>query len=816
MLLTIDRELGPGPSLALSRLTRALALHGENVREIASEDGEPSLLIGLAGHSEAVNGALAGTGLLCPDAPESVVLTPLPPNQFLIAGSDERGLTYALLEAARAIEVADPAAGTRPRRELSRPSILDYITAEIGSPCLNWRSMQLFLCNRELEGEWFYNEEYWEDYLEQLALYRYNNLSLTFGHQIAYMSPPYPFMLDLTEFPQVHAPDFTPEQRRACLDMLRFISDITRLRGLRFTIGIWSQHAHDYGKPMVEGLTADILAGYNAAGLARLLAECPAIDGVQFRMNVESGVDEDHQAEFFEPQFRAIAACGRPVRLDLRAKGLAESTIELAQRLVPNTVVSTKHWCEHLGMPYSMPVIQQRDHRSYRRYGTWDLLRKPRTYPLIHRLWSAGSQRVLLWGDPEWVRRFVRSCSASGDGFEVMAPLTNKGVRDRQPAWIAYSDRSNYRLHVHERERFWLFNLLFGRLGYDPNASPELWRRELQHRFGEAATAVEQLYSVGSQILPLLTTVLQMSASLWTFWPERYAGRSLDEDAKVEPSDPTQFYRIDEYVNDVVEGRLCGKWTPIHVSNLLRTTAQNTNTAINLIEPDSTDLRYTCLDFSILSNLAMYHASRMEAATCMVLFRRTKQPGLLSLVVQHLERCREYWVALSEIADGNFADDLVFGFREKGHDGHWKNDLAAVESDLAGVRQLVREVGEARQEKMWWPGGNVHPTAPGIEFNPLRHADAAQDLPLQLKLHQTEKRSLNSVRCFYRIAHQALAFKDIEMQARAGGYETVIPGSYIDAAWDLMVFFDLRFSDGTATRWPDWRTGTPYLVIPTQ
>ena len=29
MLLTIDRELGPGPSLAQSRLTRALASRGE-------------------------------------------------------------------------------------------------------------------------------------------------------------------------------------------------------------------------------------------------------------------------------------------------------------------------------------------------------------------------------------------------------------------------------------------------------------------------------------------------------------------------------------------------------------------------------------------------------------------------------------------------------------------------------------------------------------------------------------------------------------------------------------------------------------------
>ena len=121
---------------------------------------------------------------------------------------------------------------------------------------------------------------------------------------------------------------------------------------------------------MVEGLTPEIRAQYNAAGLARLLASCPRIDGVQFRMNYESGVAEDRQAEYYEPQFRAIAECGRPIRLDLRAKGLTDDTIELAQKLVPDTVISTKHWCEHLGMPYPMPAIQQFDQKNYRRYGT--------------------------------------------------------------------------------------------------------------------------------------------------------------------------------------------------------------------------------------------------------------------------------------------------------------------------------------------------------------------------------------------------------------------------------------------------------------
>ncbi len=814
MHLIIDRALSAGPDLALAKLVRALNLRGEETLRRDSPGEEPALLIGLAGSSDVVDNAVARAGLQCPISPESVILSPLRPNRFLISGSDERGLIYALREAARAVDVAPAATGSQRSTDHTSISILDSIPTEIGSPHLNWRSMQLFLCNRELEREWFYSEKYWEDYLDQLALYRYSNLSLTFGHQIAYMSPPYPFLLEMPEFPNVQAPDFKPEERRDSLNMLRVISASAQLRGLHFTLGVWSQHAHEYGEPMVEGLTPDILAEYNAAGLAQLLAECPAIDGVQFRMNVESGVDEANQAEFYEPQFRAIADCGRPIRLDLRAKGLANSTIDLAQRMIPNTVVSTKHWCEHLGMPYSMPMIQQRDHRSYRRYGTWDLLRKPRTFPLIHRLWSAGSQRILLWGDPEWVKRFVESCASSGDGYEVMAPLTNKGVRDRQPAWQAYH-RSALPSHADEMERFWLFSLLFGRLGYDPDATPDLWRRELRHNFGKETDAIDRLYSVGSQILPLLTTVLQMSASLWTFWPERFAGRGLAKDARVEPSDPTRFYRVDEYVKDILEGRLCGKWTPLQVGNLLRELAESTRLAAADIDQTLTEMRYTCLDFAILSKLAEYHASRTEAVTCMELFRETQEAGYLPPVLNNLEQSRMHWTELAAVADENYADDLVFGFREKGHCGHWKDDLTVVERDLAEVKQLIGEKGEAEPTRVKWLGGTVHPPAPGVQFSPPPHADAGEDLPIQLNLHETEERSVRSVRCFHRIAHQALEFDVVEMRAGERCFGTAIPGHTIDAAWDLMLFFEFEFNDGTATRWPDWQKRTPYFVIPT-
>jgi hypothetical protein len=103
-----------------------------------------------------------------------------------------------------------------------------------------------------------------------------------------------------------------------------------------------------------------------------------------------------------------------------------------------------------------------------------------------------------------------------------------------------------------------------------------------------------------------------------------------------------------------------------------------------------------------------------------------------------------------------------------------------------------------------------------LNFRPPLEAEAGADLLLRINLEASEERSVRAARCFHRIAHQALEFEMIEMRAGEVSYEAVIPGDAIDAAWDLMLFFEFEFSDGLATRWPDWRTGAPYFVVATR
>ena len=115
---------------------RALSTCGESVEVAAAPELDPDFIIGLAGQSPAVEDALTHAGVRCPDASESLVLQSLSAGGFLICGRDERGLMYALLEAARAVELAAP-----------EVDVCAAIAPAIQSPHLAWRSMQLFLCN---------------------------------------------------------------------------------------------------------------------------------------------------------------------------------------------------------------------------------------------------------------------------------------------------------------------------------------------------------------------------------------------------------------------------------------------------------------------------------------------------------------------------------------------------------------------------------------------------------------------------------------------------------------------------------------------
>ena len=65
--------------------------------------------------------------------------------------------------------------------------------------------------------------------------------------------------------------------------------------------------------------------------------------------------------------------------------------------------------------------------RKFLRYSYGDLLKKKRRYGILYRIWP-GTQRILIWGDPDLARGYGKhSTFCNSLGVELCEPLSFKG-----------------------------------------------------------------------------------------------------------------------------------------------------------------------------------------------------------------------------------------------------------------------------------------------------------------------------------------------------------------------------------------------------
>ena len=600
-----------------------------------------------------------------------------------VTGGGETGLAYGIFELLGQVEAA------------GAPFDL-YRAADVERrPQVKVRSLAMSLYNRDLERDWFFSPEFWNRYFALLAQSRLNQFTLIFGHQTSYFAPLFPFMIDVAGYERVRTPDYTAEDRRRNLEALRMISALADEWGIRFVLGIWQQHANNYGRNLVEGLAYEDLFDYCPKALAILLRQCPHIRGVQLRMNSESGIAEDDQNRFFTGMAKAIRSVGRPIWTDFRAKGLRPETVASIQSVGFPVTISTKFWREHMGLPYHGTRIDPLDkQRSYRRYGYWDLLYQNRGYDVLYRMWTFGSQKILLWGSLDYARRFAQSTHL-GDaaGFEIFAPVSQKGFGNWQGgAWRVIADPKleHYRW---EFERYWAYYLSFGLGGYSASGPQPVLDGEFRRRFGKAADAVRQAYDAASWIVPFLTAIRNQSSSNFHYWPEMDTGGLTARYVQLGTGDDNRFYRIDEYVADMLAGRASARMTPPEMAARLEGWAGAVRTAVEraaaLVPAGSKEFALSRIDFSVLADLAEYHARRLRSAEAYEFFARTGERACLLRAIAQYREALERWTAIAQRTGGVFYDHMVFN-RPPEQIGHWKDELPFLRAELSRLEEIDR------------------------------------------------------------------------------------------------------------------------------
>lgn len=835
--IVAESSLGAAAQHGLDRVTKALSVLGTEIERAGTPEtarGRTMLIVGLRSSQTVPKELLPAGDRALPDGPEALVvsLTTLKDKPvLLVVGSDDRGLMYGLLDVAQRIGWAADA--RNPFSEVQD-------TAE--KPDVVERAVSIYTMNRAYWESRFYDEAYWSRYLDMLASNRFNSLVIIFGYENGgFLAPAYPYFFDVEQFPDVRMVGITAQEQQRNLAALNRLIDQAHAHGINVTLGFWD-HIYRGGvqgggipgadratkEPtpgLVWGVTEKNLVPYTKAALAKFVRVVPRVDGLQFRMHDESGLKVGEQEAFWRDVFVMMKQTAPNLRLDLRAKGLPDSVIQTAIDVGIPFRITTKYWMEQMGMPFHPTHINVQNQRD-RRHSYADLLRYPQQYKMHWRLWNGGTSRVLLWGDPDYARRFAGSTHLyDGQGFEVNEPLCTK--MEAQPHEMKPFDllKPQYRYYDYEFERYWHFFQVFGRLGYNPNTSAEIWDREFQKRFGpDAAPHVETALHRASWILPRIVAACYPYGlfPMTRGWAEKQRLGDLPAYARAEGSDIQQFASFDEEARSLIEGGQTAKTRPPETSRWFAETAAEVLDQVTQAEQRigphrGKEFDSTMVDLEILAYLALFHSRRIPAAVSYRIFEPTRDPAALDDAIAHERNAIEAWRQLVAVAGDVYADDMMMGVRGAGLCGHWRDELADLEKGLQALEQRrreVRPVATSRPAPKYQPArreGDHEP--PGATHEEIATAPAGQPLTITVQVRATS--GVQWVHLRYRSVNQHQDYRTIPMLPldREGHYRATIPAEHVVGRWDLMYFIEMMDTQGNGGIYPDLNKETPYIVV---
>jgi hypothetical protein len=709
----------------------------EEVSSLAAAKGQTLIVAGLPSNGGPAANRLQDLHITMPSRPESLLIRRTTWNGkplLLLSGADPRGLMYSLLEVAERIGwVASPA------------NPLSEVRDTVESPLVADRGVSIFTMQQAQFEDRLHDENYWARYFDTLAKDRFNRFQVLFAYEMGgYMCPAYPYFGDTPGFADVKVAGLSKEtQQRNAADLHRLIRR-AHDRGIQVSLGFWchlyqtssSNWQESKGvagstapaEGIVTGLSLDNFVPYTRAALAQFLRSFPEVDLVQFLLNPESGLRTQDAEDFSKNVYEAMREAAPNIQYEIRAKGVSNDLIEEGQRMGLKIRVNTKYWAEEVGLPYHPTHIPELN-QFERRHGYADMLRYPQEYPVHWTLWTSGTTRILLWGDPAYAKRFAGTLNLGGEGgFDIIEPLGTKMAGHPQLMKPFDLLAPQYRYYDYEFERYWHFFQVFGRLSYNPNTSSEEWDHEFEKRFGrEAAPYVEQGLHRASEILPHIVAYCLSALRFSTTrgWPERQRQEDLDVYSQTEPSDTAQFESISDAANDIVHGGESARITPAETSRWFAETSKDVFRLAALAEQHAgahpgKELVSTVVDLRILANLAAYHAHRIPAGLSLALFRQTHDLNALDDAISNEKLAIQSWEGIVNAAGDVYNSDLMMGLPEYDLSGSWKDELVKLKSGLAALEQ---ERSAYRPEPARIVGKydlGTGPVLPGFERFPVK------------------------------------------------------------------------------------------------
>ncbi len=265
-------------------------------------------------------------------------------------------------------------------------------------------------------------------------------------------------------------------------------------------------------------------------------------------------------------------------------------------------------------------------------------------------LWELRNDDIYYfrWGAPDFVREFILNIPKEVSG----------GFHYGSDQWIwgrEFTSRNAEKPRKIEIVKHWYHFMMWGRLGYDPTMGNDRFVAMLQNKFHKIDGAkLFEAWQEASMIYPT-TTGFHWGNLDYKWYIEACKSRSKNsitksgfhgvEDFITTPvHELSGFQSIPEYVKMVLENNTTDKKSPLQVSEKLHTHADSALSLLKVLEAgDDEELAMTLHDIKVIGHLGKYYAHKISGSTYVALCRETKDNKDKELAIQELSLALAYW-----------------------------------------------------------------------------------------------------------------------------------------------------------------------------
>ena len=638
-------------------------------------------------------------------SPESFRIEYNGTNEIWVIGTDASGTMYGGLEVAELLRLGLPIEKKEYTPFVEKRGIKFNIPWDARTPSYDDTGDAA-----QRNTATIYEFEFWKEFFDDMARYRYNVLTLWGSH-------PYPGIVKLDDYPDVALDDvyriaegvFEPWHRNklqdvdttapGVLELVKKISiedkiahwqkvfDYAGDRGIEVYLFHWN--VFTYAATGKYGITQrqdnPITVDYMYQSVKQALLTYPQIKGI----GVTAGENADNhlQGEYSIQNFlyntygKAMMDAKemypeREYRFIFRQHmiGLAP-IVETFSDFTGELNTSFKYAIGHM-YTIPRPILFEQGFRSQ--------VEKYKV-PVFFNLRN-DDIFVMRWGNPDYTREYIQKMPHHlSPGFYMGS---DGYVWGRES--IAKHPEMSGKLEI---DKHWYKFRQWGQLAYNPLLGREYWEAALRYRFpGVDAGLLYEAWASTSKVVP------QLNAACYK-----------PNDAMLAPEgcmDSRGFLTVDEYFWDelwyfpmygsgiqsvqdygkmVVKGETTDLITPLQVADNLDAYAGNALEALQTLKTqvgDNTELRETLNDIEGMAYLGMYYADKFRGAAKLSVFRADPtQKKYNKEAVEHLTDAIDDWKTYAEIMSSQYKTQLL----QRTHYLDWNALLTEVEKEPVTV-----------------------------------------------------------------------------------------------------------------------------------